>query len=132
MRVCVCSCVCVHKHEEKGKGRPIGVYEKRQRLTTDRKIGICIVRGLFMIQKIGPSKSRCFSKDLAKPKERSSEREHFFLKRKITFEKDLSSTFPRCTGRKNWNSGQYAGQHKIHKGGEIQKAAYIKRDFFPG
>ena len=50
-----------------------GVYGKRQRLTTDRKIGICIVRGLFMIREIGPSKTghqAAFSKDCTKPKER--------------------------------------------------------------
>ena len=55
------------------KWKAQGVYEKRQRLTTDRKIGICIVRGLFMIREIGPSKTgrhAAFSKDPANPKER--------------------------------------------------------------
>ena len=55
------------------KWKAQGVYEKRQRLTTDRKIGICIVRGLFMIREIGPSKTghqAAFSKDCTKPKER--------------------------------------------------------------
>ena len=63
----------MHEGEVKGKGRRMGVYEKRQRLTTDRKIGICIVRGLFMNREIGRSKNgrhAAFSKDLAKPKER--------------------------------------------------------------
>ena len=53
-----------------------------KRLTTDRKIGICIVRRLFMIRAIGPSKcpSCRVSKELAKLREIPSAYSNTFLK----------------------------------------------------
>ena len=52
-----------------------------KRLTTDRKIGICIVRRLFMIRAIGPSKcpSCRVSKELAKLRGMASAYSNTFL-----------------------------------------------------